>query len=255
MAISYWGLNDMKLRYLAASVFLGSIATAAAADILVVRATGPSARNFPAGKSIPDDARIALKANDTLVVLDARGTRTLRGPGTFTPGGPAQAGGRQSAIAAVARGGPARRARVGAVRGTGDKGVRPANLWQIDVAKSSNICVADPSTVSLWRGDATNPVTLTVTRASDGQSQQLSWQAGQATLPWPEELAISDGANYNLSWGAATPPTSLKFRTLPAKPGGLEEMASSLIQNGCEAQLDVLIETVKLPDDQAVPAG
>jgi hypothetical protein len=31
-------------------------------------------------------------------------------------------------------------------------------------------------------------------------------------------------------------------------------MASSLIQNQCEAQLDLLIETVRLPDD-GPPAG
>lgn len=246
-----WVPNKKKL-FLAALLVVSGAGTAAA-DVLVVRASGPSAKNFPAGKAIADNARITLKANDSLVVLDSRGTRTLRGPGTFSPSGPAQANTR-SAIASVATG-TTRRARIGAVRSVGANAtVRPANLWQIDVAKSSNICIVDPASLTLWRADAAKPVELTLT-GSDGRNKKVNWAAGQATLAWPTDLAMADGAGYRLSWPGAAKPTELKFRTLPAKPGGLEEMASSLIQNGCEAQLDVLIETVKLPDDMSAPAG
>jgi hypothetical protein len=40
----------------------------------------------------------------------------------------------------------------------------------------------------------------------------------------------------------------------PAKPGGLEDTATALIQNGCTAQLDLLIETVNV-DEAAAPAA
>ena len=40
------------------------------AEVLVVRATGPSAKKFPAGKALADNARITLAANDSIVVLD-----------------------------------------------------------------------------------------------------------------------------------------------------------------------------------------
>lgn len=248
-----WGPNKMKFHHLAAALILASGAGAAAADVLVVRASGPSSKNFPAGKAIADNARITLQANDSLVVLDSRGTRTLRGPGTFTPGGPAQASTRSSAVASVATG-STRRARIGAVRSVGASAARSPSIWHIDVAKSSNICLADPANVTLWRADASKPVKLSLSRAG-GVAQEVDWAAGQSTLTWPAALAISDGADYSLNWDGAAKPTNLKFRTLPAKPGGLEEMASSLIQNGCEAQLDLLIETVKLPDDQSAPSG
>lgn len=246
----------MKLRYLAPVLMIASLASAAGAEVLVLRASGPSAKAYPAGKAIPDNARITLKANDSLVLLDARGTRTLRGPGTFTPSGPAQAA-QGSVLASAATAGSSRRARIGAVRGTGlpASAPRSPSIWHVDVARSSNICLADPTNVTLWRGDATKAAPLTVTRPSDGTTRQLNWAKGQTTLGWPADLAIQDGSDYRLSWPGAAQPTNLKFRTLPAKPGGLEEMASSLIQNGCEAQLDVLIETVKLPDDQSAPSG
>lgn len=249
-----WGPSKMKLRHLAIAALAATTATAAAAETLVVRASGPSARDYPAGKSIADNARITLQANDMLVVLDKRGTRTLRGPGTFTPGGPAQASNR-SAIASAATAGRSRRARIGAVRGGTTAAVRSPSLMHVDVAKSSNICVDNPRNVTLWRADASKPVELTVTRAGDGASRKLNWAKGQTTIGWPADLAVSDGADYRLSWAGAATPTSLKFRTLSAWPADAEAIASSLIQNGCDAQLDLLIETVRAPGDQSVPSG
>ncbi len=246
----FWGQNSFKARHLALALLFGTTATAAAADILVVRSTGPSAKMYPPGKSIPEAGRLALKAGDMLVVLDGRGTRTIRGPGNFAAGAAQPAGQPMQTAANTTR-----RARIGAVRGTGTVSTppRPGTLWQIDVSKSSNICLADPRNVTLWRADATKPVTLTVAREG-GASQTVSWPAGETTLAWPTSVGIADGAQYNLSWQGASAPTRLKFKTLPKQPAGLEDMASSLITNQCNAQLDLLIETVKLPEEQT-PAG
>ncbi|HEV2746353.1 MAG TPA: hypothetical protein VGW34_03525 [Allosphingosinicella sp.] len=242
-----WGRNRKQLRHLAAIILAAAGATAAAADVLVVRATGPSARNFRAGSSLADNAKITLQANDSLTLLDGRGTRTLRGPGTFTPSSPPQAAGRATAIAGAAT---ARRGRIGAVRGV--EAGSPRSIWVVDIAKSSTICLADPANVTLWRADASKPVTLTLA-GQGGARQELDWAAGQATLEWPADLAIADGAAYTISWNGAPQPTSLKFRTLPSKPTGIEATAASLIKNGCEAQLDLLIETMKVPEGEPVP--
>jgi hypothetical protein len=247
-----WGRSKMRKMHLAAAVLAASIATAAAsADILVVRSAGPSAKNFPPGKSLPENGRITLQANDKLVVLDGRGTRELKGPGSFTPGGPAQAASRTAGLSGVAA--PQRRARIGAVRSVGLSQPKSPTIWHIDVAKSSTVCLADPANVMLWRADASQPVTLKVT-GSGGASRELNWSAGESTLSWPADLTIKDGADYRLSWGQSAQ-TNLRFKTLPSKPIGLEDMASSLIRNDCQAQLDLLIETVRLPDDGAATAG
>lgn len=90
--------------------------------------------------------------------------------------------------------------------------------------------------------------------AADGTAREAAWDAGASTLAWPQDLSITDGAKYRLSWDGAAEPTALTFKALPRRPEGLEDMAFSLITNGCEAQLDLLIETVRLPGD-APPAG
>jgi hypothetical protein len=242
----------MHYKIIAAGILIATASVSSAA-VLVVRSSGPSAKNFPAGKSIDDKAQISLKANDMLVVLDARGTRTLKGPGTFTPGGPAKAAGTMSSLSAVTGAGKGR-ARVGAVRSVGAGPAKP-NIWQVDVSKSSNMCVTSPSNVTLWRQDASKPVTLTVAGGQPNGSKQLSWAAGQSTLAWPSDLPISDGADYRLSWDGLSVPTKLQFRTLATKPVALDDIATTLIRNGCSAQLDLLIETVRLPEEGAAPRG
>ena len=213
-------------------------ATAAAADILVVRSSGPSAKSYPPGRRLPESARISLKASDQLIVLDGRGTRVIRGPGTFTAGAPA--------VGRVASATPSadRRARIGAVRGIEGGALRPPSIWHVDIARSSNVCVADPSKVTLWRADAGEAATLAIA-GPNGRTKSLAWQPGSSTLDWPSDLAVTDGAEYRLS-GSGEPAT-IRFRTMGARPAGLEDMAQTLIRNQCDAQLDLFIDTVKLP--------
>jgi hypothetical protein len=234
-----WGPSRAFARPLIAAALLAT-AGAAWADILVVRSSGPSARSFPPGKRLPESARISLRASDQLVVLDGRGTRIIRGPGTFTAGAPAA--GRIASAAPIVQ----RRARIGAVRGVETGELRPPSIWHVDVARSSNFCVADASKVTLWRADAAGPLTLNI-GGPGGRSKRLSWQPGSSTLAWPSDLPVADGAEYRLSWSGGSVPTSLRFRTVPAKPAGLEDMAQTLIRNQCDAQLDLFIDTVKLP--------
>ncbi|HYG46501.1 MAG TPA: hypothetical protein VD846_01035 [Allosphingosinicella sp.] len=234
-----WGPNSLFARPLIAAALLLS-AGAAMADILVVRSTGPSAKGFPPGKRLPESARISLKANDQLTVLDGRGTRVIRGPGTFTAGAPAAG---RVASAAPAAG---RRARIGAVRGIEGGELRPPSIWHVDVSRSSNVCVADPAKVTLWRADPAQALTLDI-GGPGGRSRRLTWQPGSSTLAWPSDLAVAEGAEYRLSWAGGATPTTLRFRTMGSRPAGLEDMAQALIRNQCEAQLDLFIETVKLP--------
>lgn len=240
----------MKMRHLIIAALIGSGATAAAAEVLVVRATGPSAKNFPAGRQLADNAKITLAANDQLVVLDQRGTRTLRGPGTFTPAGaPSQA-------AVMASSTPKPRARIGAVRSVGSASATALapSLWHIDVTKSSNVCMQDPTRIMLWRANAATPTRLTV--ASGGKSKTLDWAAGQSAIAWPADVALRDGATYKLSWPGAAQPTTVTFKAVPpTKPAELDRIAESLIRNECKGQLDTLIETARVPGDAATPSG
>jgi len=227
-----------------------TLAGTAMAAPLVVRSAGPSAKSYPAGRSIPDGSKITLKAGDTLVLLDGRGTRTLSGPGSFNATATATAAASTgTTLSALVSGGGERRARIGAVRSVrADTG--PAsnpNVWYVDISRSSNMCVADPSTVTIWRPDAATPATVTVTR-SDGATGKIELAAGQPAEMWPASLPVTDGSQFKLSWAGAKAPTALKFIVVKPSSPDLTDLAQSLIKAGCNAQLDMLIKTVALPD-------
>lgn len=230
-----WGLNKARLSRLALAALLTAGAASASANVLVVRSSGPSAGSYPAGRSLADNARITLRGGDTLVVLDARGTRTFRGPGTFSPATAAAAGQRTAQTAGD------RRARIGAVRSAGILPASPTTIWQVDVSQSGTVCLANTNDVTLWRPDASQTATLAIS-GPRGAARTVEWPAGRTTMAWPSELPIA-GGEYQLAQQGVAVPTRISFRTLNAAPNDMQGVAEALIRNGCQEQLDLLVDS------------
>lgn len=222
-----------------------SIASPAAAETLVVRASGPSAGSYSPGRKLPDGASVTLKSGDVLTLLDGRGTRTLRGPGVFGASGSASTTGASMASFLGMR--TTSRARTGAVRGK-ETAVEPRspNLWYVDIRNAATTCIADPANVKLWRPGSTGAATLTISGAT-GKGSAV-FEAGQSVAAWPASLAVKEGAAYELSGAGLARPVTIHFTLLPSAADGLENTAATLIARKCNAQLDLLIETVALPD-------
>ncbi len=214
------------LKAAAAAAVLAAPAVAAATP-LVVRSAGPSAKSYPPGRAVGENTPVVLKAGDVVTVLAPSGARTLRGPGTFKVAGGSSA----------APFNP--RSRFSAMRGPE---VPPApGLWDVDVSRSGNVCLADPKQVVLWRPSSEAEATLEVIPAG-GAGQPVAWPAGRLVQRWPQQLPIADGAEYKLKWAGAGEPTRLRFKTLAAVGEDPTALAKALIDNGCEAQLDLLIK-------------
>lgn len=225
-----WVPNSSFLRRaLLAAAFLSPAGTAAA-NVIIVRSSNPSYR---AGQSLPDNARLTLRAGESVMVLASGGTRTFRGPGTFAANG--AAGG--PVLAADANG---RRARVGAVR---DAGIVPRGptIWHVDVTQSGTVCLTSASNVMLWRPDASAPVRYTV--AGPGGARTLNWGAGEPTHGWPRGAPVANGATYTFSQPGVAVPVTITFRLLASEPRDVQGVAEALIANGCQGQLDVLVES------------
>jgi len=231
-----WVRSKLSPRRLALAALLLVGAASAAANVLVVRSSGPSAKSYPPGRSLPDNARIALRAGDTLVLLDARGTRTFRGPGTFSPSQAVRAATRTVQAA------DGRRARIGAVRNAGIVPASPTTIWHVDVTQGGTMCVADAANVMLWRPEASAATSVTIS-GPGGASRSAAWPAGSATLAWPADLPISDGAVYQLRQDGVAVPTRVTFKTLPSVPTDIQGVADALIRSQCHEQLDLLVAT------------
>lgn len=216
-----------------------ALAGAAIAGPVVVRSTGPSARAYPAGRQLPDTAQVALKAGDSIVLLDSRGTRTLTGPGNF----PAVAAGSrvsttQMAARILANQSSSER-RGGAVRGGGGVATaqRSPNLWYVDVSKGGTVCVADANALRIWRMSGATETEVKIGAASGRGS--VTMPQGATVADWPKTLPVTDGAEYSVALGSAAP-NKIRFATVPVA-ATLEDMAAQLIAKGCNTQLDLLI--------------
>lgn len=222
----------------ACAIALGTSAISVAA--IVVASSGPSAAQFPAGKKIDDNQSITLRAGDTITVLDQRGTRVLRGAGTFKPGDAAGAN-RSSTFAALTRQRGSQRVRTGAVRNAGPAGpVMSPNLWFVDLSKPGTTCVVEGTPIRLWRADDTKPASYKVSTAG-GAASTVSFDAGSMVAAWDSsKTPVSDSASYTIATDTGAALDRFTFVVLPVQPGNPEDMASTLIEKGCSAQVELL---------------
>jgi hypothetical protein len=210
----------------AAAVALSS--TAAVASVVVVRSLGPSAKAYPPGKTLPESASISLKGGDVVTLLGPSSAKTLRGPGNFDA--------KQVALASAA----GKRGRFGALR-TAEVASNPS-IWDLDVTQSGKICVTRAGKLNLWRPDADSAVKVKI-RSSNGKSQELSWAVGKRSTAWPTTLPISNSAQYEIEWPGSGDKSNVTFVTVPSAPTDLVGTAQVLIQNGCENQLELLVQS------------
>jgi hypothetical protein len=224
------------------------------ARAIIVKSSGPSAKVFSPGKAIADNSTVTLKSGDVVTLLDGQGTRILKGPGTFSTTSTTQT---NSNISTIMKNTGTRQVRTGAVRGAvSEAPLRPTNVWLIDTTTSATVCIADTNTVSLWTPTGEQGTNITLTRVSDGKTLPLSLRPMQSVKAWPTaELPITDGAQYRVSRDGVQSPVTIRFAALGPNPQGVENTIAGLVRSGCNAQLDLLIETMSAQVVEDKPIG
>ncbi len=203
--------------------------TSALANVVVVKSLGPSAKAYPPGKTLPPSAKITLQGGDVVTLLGPSAAQTLRGPGNFDAG--------QVSLASAA----GQRGRFGALRAA--EVAHNPSIWDIDLTHGGKVCVSNASSVQAWRQDTETPITVKI-RTSEGKSEELSWAAGTALAPWPADLPITGGSKYQVEWPDGGDASTLDVVTVNSLPtDDLVGAAQVLIQNGCQKQLDLLVES------------
>ncbi len=221
---------------LAAILVIGAAPTSA--KVLIVRSAGPSAKSYPLGRSLPENARITLREGDTVTLLGSAGTLTLRGPGTYAAKVQVSTGPRlvnvdRRAVTAAVRGGP--------VPSQGTPNVpRAFSVWQIDVAHSGNFCLLRSTDVMLWRPDAMAPATVTIS-AAKGAPQNAEWPAGRNSILWAPISPFLNGGAYTFRPAGGGMPMKITVHVVQLTSSALQDVAAVLIKNGCERQLDALV--------------
>ena len=211
----------------AVALAIGS--TAGVANVVVVKSLGPSAKAYPPGKTLPETAKISLQGGDVVTVLGPASAQTLRGPGSFDA--------KQVALASAA----GQRGRFGALRAA--EVAHNPSIWDIDASTSGKVCVTNASKLQLWRPDKEAAITVKI-HGADGESQDLNWAAGAALAAWPTALPIKNGAEYQVEWPDGSDASKLDMVTIVPPPADdLVSSAQSLIEHGCQKQLELLVQS------------
>jgi hypothetical protein len=127
-----------------------------------------------------------------------------------------------------------RRSRIGAVRGVeGNPG-----LWDLDTAREGTFCVRSGSRLALWRSDSAAPAVLNI------GSVRAEWPRGRAFLPWPESVPLVAGRQYALSLSPGAAPVNVRLVPVANPPSESVDLAELFIRNGCQFQLERLLESV-----------
>ncbi|WP_054946300.1 hypothetical protein [Novosphingobium sp. KN65.2] len=237
--------STKKLSALAGAVLALTAADAALAGTIVVRSSGPSAASYPVGKSLAADAKLTLKPGDVITVLDASGTRVLKGPGQVAVTGSGAATG--SGLTALLANTGARQSRTGATRSAiGGGPARSPNVWYVDASRGGTQCLADANLTAIWRPDNATEGSATLTRESDGKSAVVDFRAGQSVRAWPvEELPVAEGARFKIALTGAAQSVTVKVAMVNPANADLDGVASALLAKGCNNQMDVLVEGSK----------
>lgn len=217
------------------------LAPAAVSAGVVVASSGPSAANFPLGKKVGDSERIVLRAGDTLTVLDGKGTRVLRGAGTFSldqQAGPSKSG----TFAILTERRSAQRMRTGAVRGDEATGpLQPPNLWYVDLASPGKVCLAETDRVRIWRNTTEGEASFTLSTTTGGKTEAVQFAEGDMLAPWDTAgLPVTPGQVYRVADARGNTVGELSFVILDPVAEEPEALAQQLIENGCTRQLELL---------------
>ena len=242
---------DLRTRRLglsaAAAVIAMTVVTAAAAQSMVLRSTGPSAGKYPTGARLKSTDKLTLVAGDKVVLMQSGKTRTLSGPGTYGATGTVQAsqslGGNVTRMLAK---GPTMRSRGGFSRGPGDEApanVRAPNLWLLDYREAGTFCVLDPALLMLWRPNMEGDTALEIESA--GKKATVAIVDGANFRKWPTDaLPVQYGTDYRLSGGGLARPVTVRFIAVENAPDTVEGSVDMLMAKGCSPQLNRLVDTM-----------
>ena len=231
------------------------LAAPALAGPLVVRAVGPSAAAYKPGTRLAETTPMLLKAGDKVTVLDARGTRSFAGPGSFRLD-QASSAATPAAFTELLTQKSERRARIGAVRGAGGTATGtpvPPGVWALDAGSSGTVCALDPAKISLWRADPSAAGAVAIRRAAGNIAATVAFASpvtvafapGQAVANWPAALPVADGDQFRITGAGA--PATLVIRTVAA-PAAIDALGAALLDKGCTSQFERLTNVTKVAD-------
>ncbi|MEQ1726447.1 MAG: hypothetical protein ABL882_11035, partial [Sphingopyxis sp.] len=229
----------------------GAATTGFPADMIVIRANGPSGSDYPIGRSLTSGTLLDLVAGDRLVLLGTGGTRTLAGPGTFLSGGadfPSGAAQNTSLLYAAAllqadgQSAAAATRRVIAppdVANAVQQLPHGPGLWAYTLGTSGNHCLPNLGDFVVSTRPSPTERTITITPQSSGAARSMALVANASRVGryGPQ---MTNGARYRIGFDGGNG-ASIRIVQIVVDRSNPAALASTLARAGCIVQLDRLL--------------
>ena len=215
--------------------------SAQAVEVYVVEAKGA---DFAPGKVLDGAKPLSLAVGQKLVLVTNDG-RTIKLKGPFD-GAPAPEGQMAQADMAKSLKGlmtaqAADTSSAGVVRSSA-AAVRPVppEPWLVDIRHGGDSCVAEGAEAVLWRGrDSLAETEIEISPADRSWRAHAPWPGGSDRLAMPPALPLHDGKSYVVALGKSN--AVITIHAVPASLGSDAARAAWLLQLGCDAQAQALI--------------
>jgi hypothetical protein len=207
------------------------------AGVVVLKAIGPSARQWPTGQILPSDSLFVLRPGDTVVIVRNNWIRVFRGPGHFKADEPLQP-----------------RPPVN-LRGCSSCALLPAprsgGMWEHNMDSWGSVCVRPGRGPTLWRESHDRAEQFSITPTAGGPRKVIELRPGQRTLDWPADLPLVDGAKYLMDLPGGRGPQATVIRVLPQLDSDdTRAFGIALHDRQCSAQIWVLAKERLDPRDR-----
>ena len=218
----------------------------AAEPMTVVEARGTA---FRPGMQVASTATVQLREGEKLTVVSMNGRlATLRGPyrGVVAPTVLASTSAR-AALGALVTTRRDRATSVGAVRSAAIAHPIP-DPWMVDISRPGPRCVREGGPVTWWRADSTSEEQFTILPLDRSWKAEITWQAGQSTMPVPPGLRLEEGSSFVVRSDGRD--NAISLNVIPATADQPLLLVAWMIEKGCAQQADALIRQL----DQELPA-
>ncbi len=233
---------------LAAILVLGRVFPAAADNYVVLTADGDVGPRLLQGGLVGVGDRIDLPAGARVVLLSSSGEVVrLHGPVSRQLGPPPRKTWLEQVklLAALLSRERADQSVSMAVRGW--SGSAPPDPWVLDVTSSSAKCTFADRAANLWMPIAKTDRRVSFESTTAGKRAALDWPAGVATLPWPRDVPLADGAVYRVELGRSQVRAFKLFVAPRRLPPG--EAALLFAERECVDQLKPLLSHITAGTD------
>lgn len=223
-----------------------SACQAASADHVVLIS---EASDYAVGDILAEPLTLRLDEGQRVVLLSDRGdVFDVSGPFEGEPEGhQAENFNLRDALAGLIDNPDRVQARLGSTRSFTSRigATSGAPAWQLDPFRSGAQCAVAGRQPVFWRGDTEQALSLLLQRPGVDGGSTISWRAGEAESPWPDEMPAIDGELYVVRREGYVDSTMFSLALIP--PGVLQETASSiawLAANGCRRQAEMLMDSM-----------